>query len=111
MALALETLALLSIILLLNVAALVLYFVDKRAARMKRSRIPERTLLLMALVAPFGALAGMRLFRHKTRKTKFLLVYLFLALHLLLVLYVMLPMLGGQFEELLSSLISLPFMM
>ena len=32
-------------------------------------RTRERTLLTAAAVGPFGALAAMRLFRHKTRKT------------------------------------------
>lgn len=66
-----------------NAVGLSLYWIDKRLAVRKRRRIPERTLLWAAAVAPFGALAGMFLFHHKTRKTKFrTLVPLFAAAHL-----------------------------
>ncbi len=59
-------------IYLLNLCAFVVYGVDKWRARRGKSRISERTLLLLAL--PFaspGALLAMRLFRHKTRKPSF----------------------------------------
>ena len=46
--------------------------VDKRRAKKKRWRIPEVTLLASALLGgSIGALAGMYLFRHKTRHLKF----------------------------------------
>lgn len=65
-----------------NLAALVLYGADKRRARLRQHRIRERILLLTALAGPFGALAGMRVFRHKTRKIRFVVaVPLFAALH------------------------------
>ena len=48
------------------------YGLDKGRAKSGKWRIPERTLLLLALVGgPLGALAGMIMFRHKTRKPKF----------------------------------------
>ncbi len=82
--------------LLINAVVLIVYFLDKRAAARKRWRISERTLLLAALIAPFGAVGGMRTFRHKTRKTKFLLAYVFLALHLAIIGYLaLLSMTGG----------------
>lgn|GEM_PF-436660 len=69
-----------------NLVALALFGTDKQRARCRRRRIRERTLLLAALAAPFGALAGMRLFRHKTRKPLFSVgVPLVAALHVLLV--------------------------
>jgi len=77
--------------LLVNSASFVAYYIDKRAARRKRRRIPERTLLLLALAAPFGAATAMRAFRHKTRKARFYLVYAFLALHAALIAYVLMP--------------------
>ena len=65
-----------------NLAALILYGADKRRARLRQHRLRERTLLLAALAGPFGALAGMRAFRHKTRKLRFVIaVPLFAALH------------------------------
>jgi len=66
---------------LLNLAAYLLYGRDKRQAELGRWRTSERTLLAAAAVGPFGAWAGMRRFRHKTQKTTFLLVPVFLLLH------------------------------
>lgn len=68
--------------LVANCAVLVLYAADKRRARLHLRRISERTLLLAALAAPVGALAGMGVFHHKTRKLRFVVaVPLFMALH------------------------------
>ena len=55
-----------------NLVAFFLMGEDKRRAKNGLWRIPERTLLLSALMggAP-GALAGMRIFRHKTRHLRF----------------------------------------
>ena len=48
------------------------YGLDKGRAKSGKWRIPERTLLLLALAGgSLGALAGMIMFRHKTRKPKF----------------------------------------
>ena len=48
------------------------YGLDKGRAKSGKWRIPERTLLLLALIgSSLGALAGMIMFRHKTRKPKF----------------------------------------
>ena len=66
-----------------NTCALILYFVDKRKAELNDWRISESTLLRVGFVAPVGALIGMRIFRHKTRKLRFrLLIPLFLIAHL-----------------------------
>ena len=66
----------------LNLLTFALYGTDKRRARRGRRRISERCLLLFALFfGAVGALAGMYVFRHKTRHTKFvILVPLFLVL-------------------------------
>ncbi len=66
---------------LLNLAAFLLYGRDKRKAELGRWRTSERALLVAAAFGPFGAYAGMRRFRHKTQKTKFALVPVFLFLH------------------------------
>ncbi len=65
-----------------NLAVLILYAADKRRARLRLRRISERTLLLSTLAGPFGALAGMVVFHHKTRKLRFVVaVPLVMALH------------------------------
>ena len=66
----------------LNLLTFALYGTDKRRARRGRRRISERCLLLFALFfGAVGALAGMYVFRHKTRHAKFvILVPLFLVL-------------------------------
>ena len=57
---------------LVNLAAFALMGIDKSRARRKRRRIPEAVLILSAVAGGgIGALAGMFLFRHKTRKKKF----------------------------------------
>lgn len=59
-------------LLAINIATFFLYGVDKWKAREKRWRIPEATLLSMAVFGgSVGAYAGMRVFRHKTQKPKF----------------------------------------
>ena len=55
-----------------NLAVALLYGWDKRLAVRGRRRVPEATLLVAAgLFAAPGALAGMHLFRHKTKKALF----------------------------------------
>lgn len=56
----------------INFTTWVAYGLDKGRAKFGKWRIPERTLLLLALAGgSLGALAGMIMFRHKTRKPKF----------------------------------------
>ncbi len=55
-----------------NLLALVMFGLDKHRARVHRERIPEAVLMGLAAVGgSVGALAGMYLFRHKTRKRSF----------------------------------------
>ena len=55
-------------LLLINLVALVVYGVDKRRAKKGKWRISETTLFLVALIGgSVGAIAGMYLFRHKTK--------------------------------------------
>ncbi|MBR1862725.1 MAG: DUF1294 domain-containing protein [Ruminococcus sp.] len=54
-----------------NTAVFVLYGIDKSKAKSKKWRVPEKTLLWAAVLGPIGALAGMRVFRHKTKKPVF----------------------------------------
>jgi uncharacterized membrane protein YsdA (DUF1294 family) len=71
----------------LNILVCAVFTHDKFMAKMKRGRISEKSLLLLAAFGPFGALIAMTGFRHKTRQRKFFLVPLFLILHLLLFLF------------------------
>ena len=58
--------------LCINIFALYLMWSDKRRAKRLSYRIPEATLFAVALIGgSVGSLAGMYLFRHKTRKPLF----------------------------------------
>ncbi len=56
-------------IIIVNILSFCLYGIDKSAAIKQKQRIPNRVLLLMAIIGgSLGALAGMYTFRHKTKK-------------------------------------------
>ncbi|MBA3147452.1 DUF1294 domain-containing protein [Salmonella enterica] len=58
--------------LLANVLTLVIYSIDKTAARKTWRRVPESTLLVFGVVGGWpGAIVGQQLFRHKTQKQPF----------------------------------------
>ena len=69
----------------INALAFFWYEYDKSIAGSGRFRTPERVLLLLALIGPFGAFGAMQIFRHKTRKIKFYLVPVFLMLHVMVI--------------------------
>lgn len=71
----------------LNIIAFAMYVWDKHKAKEGEWRTKESTLLIAALFGPWGAVAGMKVARHKTRKLKFKLVYLFLVIHILIIAY------------------------
>lgn len=55
-----------------NIAAFLMYGIDKWNAKRDFRRIPEKTLLVIAAIGgSIGAYVGMQLFHHKTRKPKF----------------------------------------
>ena len=63
---------LLAYLVLINAAAFLLMLIDKQKARRGAWRIPEATLIGSAILGgSIGAIAGMRLFRHKTKHPKF----------------------------------------
>lgn len=78
-------------LLLLNVVTFVIYGIDKLKARKGKWRIPESTLLLLAILGgSIGAFAGMEVFRHKTHHRKFtILVPVFLCLHAATAMYLL----------------------
>lgn len=66
---------------LFSVLAIVVYGLDKLAARRGKRRVPEMTLHTIALVGGWpGAMLAMQLFRHKTRKRGFVLITWAIAL-------------------------------
>ena len=76
----------LSYLVLANLVAFAMYGIDKRRAIKNKWRIPEKRLLLAALLGgAFGALWGMILIHHKTKKAR-----LFLTVPVLFVLQVVL---------------------
>ena len=72
--------------IVVNVIGLLSMAADKIRAMERRFRIPESVLLIIALIGgAAGSIAGMRLFRHKTRKPLF-----YVGLPLLLFLHIFL---------------------
>ena len=65
---------LLIIIGVMSLAAFAAFGLDKYKAKAGKWRIPERTLFLLALLGGgIGAFLGMKVFRHKTRHTQFVI--------------------------------------
>ena len=59
-------------LLIINAVGALAMLIDKIKARKKLWRIPEATLMAIAAIGgSIGVLAGMYLFRHKTRHAKF----------------------------------------
>lgn len=76
---------------IINAAGFLLMLIDKQKARRGAWRIPEATLIWIAILGgSIGSLIGMYFFRHKTRHLKFVLgipVILFAQLSLAIWLY------------------------
>lgn len=64
-------------LLSITILTFIAYGWDKRAAQYGNWRIPERTLHAFSLLGgTLGAIAGQKIFRHKTRKNSFRLWFL-----------------------------------
>jgi uncharacterized membrane protein YsdA (DUF1294 family) len=76
-----------AVVAIMSLVTFVAYGFDKRRAQTDGRRVPEKTLHLMALFGGWpGALAGQRVFRHKTQKIGFRIVFwLCVVLHLAVV--------------------------
>jgi uncharacterized membrane protein YsdA (DUF1294 family) len=60
-------------LIVMNILGFAMMGIDKRRAVKKAWRIQERTLLFIACIGGgIGAFLGMYLFRHKTKKVKFI---------------------------------------
>jgi Predicted membrane protein len=74
-----------AVYLVLNILAFCAYGFDKTKAQMKKWRVSEQTLLILAFFGPFGGYLGMQTFRHKTQKKPFTwAVPLFILIHVAL---------------------------
>lgn len=73
----------------INVLTFLIYGADKWKARRGKWRIPEETLIWLAIVGgSVGALLGMHLFRHKTKHKKFMIgIPAILLIQVVLILY------------------------
>ena len=59
-------------LIVINAITFLMYGIDKRKARKNQWRIPEKTLIFLAVLGGSpGALIGMYTFHHKTKKLKF----------------------------------------
>ncbi len=55
---------------------LIAYRLDKMAAKLSHRRTPEKTLHLLALIGGWpGAIIGQKLFRHKSKKLSFQVIF------------------------------------
>ena len=60
----------------INAALFIVMGIDKLAAKRHRRRVPETSLLALAVLGgSVGGILGMLLFRHKTRKPAFFIGY------------------------------------
>lgn len=61
-------------ILLMNIIGFCMMGIDKDKAKEGKWRIPEKSLFVVAAIGgSVGSIAGMQLFRHKTKHTKFVI--------------------------------------
>ncbi|MDC7289902.1 DUF1294 domain-containing protein [Blautia schinkii] len=76
--------------IVINLITFCVYGLDKAKARKNKWRVPEsRLLVLTAVGGSFGALFGMLVFHHKTKKWKFrVAVPIFLVVHILIATYI-----------------------
>ena len=63
-------------VLLINLLLFLLMGIDKRAAKRKKWRIPERRLLTLGIIGGgIGGILGMLVFHHKTHRIYFTICY------------------------------------
>ena len=78
-------------LLIINALGFLLMLIDKYKARKNLWRIPEKTLLGVALMGgSIGSYAGMQIFRHKTKHPRFYIgIPVIMAVQLIAVAYFM----------------------
>ncbi len=82
--------AVLAYYIFINVLLFVLMGIDKLKAKKRKWRIPESALFTIAILGgAIGGFAGMFVFRHKSRKLSFKVIYaISLFLHILLLFFI-----------------------
>ena len=61
-------------LVIINIITLLAFIIDKNNAIKKRYRISEKLLFFLAIIGgSLGALIGIHVFRHKSKKLKFLI--------------------------------------
>lgn len=59
-------------LIIINLITLLAMYIDKQKAKKSRRRIPEKTLFALTYMGGgIGGIAGMYIFRHKTKKARF----------------------------------------
>ena len=62
----------LTYLVIVNILGFALMGIDKKKAEKNKWRIPEKTLFIVAAIGgSVGSILGMKVFRHKTKHTKF----------------------------------------
>ena len=79
------------ILLTLNLLTFIIYGIDKFKARKAKWRIPESTLLLLAVFGgSIGAWLGLQVWRHKTQHKKFYIgIPMILTLQVIATIYIL----------------------
>ncbi len=62
-------------LIIINTFSLIYYAIDKKLSKKHKYRISENWLFLISIIGgSLGAILGMLIFKHKTRKIKFYLI-------------------------------------
>lgn len=76
---------LLIVVATVNCMAFIIYGVDKIKAINNEWRVSEKRLLRISMIGPFGSYLGMKLFRHKVKKTRFYVgIPIFILIHIII---------------------------
>lgn len=77
-------------LIIINLIGFYVMWSDKRKAKRGEWRIPEQTLFIItALGGGIGTIAGMYIFRHKTKKLRFVIGFpVIVILEIILVIYI-----------------------
>lgn len=75
-------------LLIINIIAFILFFMDKQKAKKDKWRIKESTLHIVGFLGGIiGSIAAMILFHHKTKKPKFVIITIIALIFNLFVAY------------------------